>query len=226
MIVSYARFSPRRLAAECQSIEQQQSLLAAFCQQEGLELRSAHCDRNLSGGDRKRPGLKAAIAACQRGDCLLVYEWDRLGRDTLKLLSIAEELKGRRCTMRSVIEGYWESDDDPTKELFSTIMAAFAKYKRQTGAKRTSQVMRRRQANGEIMGAIPYGLKRDPADPKRMIDAADEQLTIAVMKSHRAAGETLREIARYLNTEGIRCRGGLCHHRTIGAIIKRTAAPA
>ena len=62
-------------------------------------LRGAGCDAlhedRLSGVAVHRPGLIAALAACQSGDVLLVWKLDRLGRSMTELVGIVDTLKAR-----------------------------------------------------------------------------------------------------------------------------------
>src|SRR4051794_31388996 len=56
-------------------------------------LRAAGCEviheDRLSGAAANRPGLNAALAACQPGDVLHVWKLDRLGRSMAELVGIA-----------------------------------------------------------------------------------------------------------------------------------------
>ena len=52
-------------------------------------------DDKLSGKDRARPGLDAALAFCREGDTLRVHSADRLARSLKDLLAILDELTSR-----------------------------------------------------------------------------------------------------------------------------------
>src|SRR3954447_16142819 len=60
-------------------------------------LRAAGCevihDDRLSGAAANRPGLKAALSACQPGDVLHVWKLDRLGRSMVELVGIVDDLR-------------------------------------------------------------------------------------------------------------------------------------
>ena len=62
-------------------------------------LRAAGCEPihedRLSGAAAHRPGLIAALTACQPGDVLHVWKLDRLGRSMSELIGIVDDLKGR-----------------------------------------------------------------------------------------------------------------------------------
>ena len=71
-------------------------------------LQAAGCDivheDRLSGAAAHRPGLIAALSACQSGDVLHVWKLDRLGRSLSHLIRIIDELKGRGVAFRSLTE--------------------------------------------------------------------------------------------------------------------------
>ena len=46
----------------------------------------------LTGTNRERPGLREALAACRRGDTLVVTKLDRLARSVPDARDIADEL--------------------------------------------------------------------------------------------------------------------------------------
>lgn len=229
---TYARFSPRPCAAECESIEQQTAQFDQFCKRQRWRVVDQYSDADRSGGDRNRAGLYDAVAACKRGETLLVYDWSRLGRDTLKQLLTFEELNRRGCRLHSVIEGVFDDSDDPTKKLLSVLLSAVAEYQREVGNRRTSGRMLRRQANGERMGAIcPFGWEDDPDSernergrPKRMRLCAEEMAIVADIQQAYGSGAGLREIARSLNARGVNCRGRKWNHVTVSAIVTRGAA--
>ena len=82
-VILYARFSPRPLASECESVESQLAELRAYCVQHGHEVVGEFSDKALSGGSDwdTRPGMLDAANACTRGMVFLVRSYDRLFRD-------------------------------------------------------------------------------------------------------------------------------------------------
>jgi DNA invertase Pin-like site-specific DNA recombinase len=60
-------------------------------------------DQGWSGASAARPGLLAALAG--EGDTLTVWRIDRLGRSTLHLLQILEDLHRRNIAFQSIMDG-------------------------------------------------------------------------------------------------------------------------
>ncbi len=71
-------------------------------------LRSAECavihEDSASGAARSRPGLVRAIEDVAAGDTLVVWRLDRLGRSLRDLLEIAETLRERHVSLRSLTD--------------------------------------------------------------------------------------------------------------------------
>src|ERR1700751_4974999 len=96
MPIGYMRVSS---SDERQSVAlQRDALLAA-----GLDERHLHQDR-ASGTRDDRPGLKAYLGELRKGDVLVVWKLDRLGRSLSHLIRIVEALKVRRVAFRSLTE--------------------------------------------------------------------------------------------------------------------------
>ncbi len=70
LLVGYARVS-----TEEQDPTAQREALAGL----GVEADRVYVDHGLTGSDRERPGLREAMAACHRGDTLVVTRFDGHG---------------------------------------------------------------------------------------------------------------------------------------------------
>ena len=63
-------------------------------------------DRGVSGAKAERPGLDKALAQLRKGDILVIWKLDRLGRSLSHLLSIIEDLKQKGVDFASVQDGF------------------------------------------------------------------------------------------------------------------------
>jgi len=96
MLVGYTRVSTD---GDRQVLDlQRDALLAA-----GVDERHLHED-HASGGRGDRSGLTKALALLRPGDCLVVWELDRLGRSLPHVLATVNELKDRGIAFRSLTE--------------------------------------------------------------------------------------------------------------------------
>src|SRR5215216_8164808 len=101
-----------------------------------------HEDRR-SGAAANRPGLKAALAACQSGDVLHVWKLDRLGRSMSELISIIDDLKGRGVGLKVLTgEGAAIDTTRPEGRLIFGVFAAFSEFERELIRERTKAGIR------------------------------------------------------------------------------------
>lgn len=165
-------------------------------------------DEGVSGstGLEKRPGLLAAIADLKRGDVLMVAKRDRLGRDPL-VVAMIESAVSRKGARIASAAGEGTDSDNPSDVLMRRMVDAFAEYERLVIKARTKAALGAKKARGERVGHIPFGM-RLAADGVHLEDDATEQATIRKVEELRKAGLSLRQIADYLNNNGLFKRGG------------------
>jgi len=101
---------------------QRDALLAA-----GVDERHLFEDR-ASGSRDNRTGLAEALAFLKRGDCLVVWKLDRLGRSLSHLLATVNELKDRGIAFRSLSEQM--DTTTPQGELLFHVFGALAQFER------------------------------------------------------------------------------------------------
>ncbi|MCK5604752.1 recombinase family protein [Candidatus Pacearchaeota archaeon] len=220
--IIYARFSPRRNADKCESVETQIELCSQFCQKEGYEISGIFFDKNLSGSDENRPGLWSAIEELKAGYVLMAYRLDRIARDEYLSYLIEQQVQKRKASIISISgEGTWGSSNEDW--LIRRILQTLAEYERKVIAARTKTAMLRHQARGRrISSNPPFGFSVDPVDSQRLIEHSGEQATLSRIKVLKDNNCTLRAICRTLQSEGYKCRGSKWHHATIKRILNRT----
>ena len=126
----------------------------------GVEKRNLYCDK-ISGAKEDRPGLAACNEALQRGDTLVVWRLDRLGRSMRHLVNMIEELKERGIGFRSISDGMIDTTS-ASGELVLNIFSALAQFERRLIQERTKAGLAAARARGHKGGRRP--LDRD--DPK------------------------------------------------------------
>src|SRR5262249_27739349 len=85
----------------------------------------------LSGKDRRRPALEAALKFCREQDVLIVHSMDRLARNLVDLLGIVTDLNRRGVTIEFVKERLtFNGEDNPLATLQIQILGAFAQFER------------------------------------------------------------------------------------------------
>src|SRR5271169_1263003 len=120
MLVGYMRVSTD---GDRQVLDlQRDALLAA-----GVDERHLFEDHASGSGD-DRAGLSKALAFARRGDCLVVWKLDRLGRSLSHLLSVVNGLKERGIAFRSLTEQM--DTTTPQGEFLFHIFGALAQFER------------------------------------------------------------------------------------------------
>lgn len=103
-----------------------------------------------SGSAQNRIGLTAALMDCRKGDTLVVWKLDRLGRSTLAVLNMVEELRDRGIKLRSLTEGLDTST--PYGSFVLTILAGLAQMERDLIRERTKAGLAAAKARGAKPG--------------------------------------------------------------------------
>ena len=237
-VILYARFSPRPLAAECESVDKQLAEMREYCKKYNHTIIAEFSDEALSGGDVDRPGLWDAVYSLKREYVLMIRSWDRLARDSYLAEIIQMQVQKKGCSILAITQES-TSQNNPESKLVRTILLAIAEYQRQIIRARTRAAMLRMQKEGRRMSAahlLPYGQMLDPADNRKMIPNPKEQDVIAMIKDMRKNGLTLRGIADRLNEQGckprtvrktwkgefVQCKG-LWRHTIVRSILNRAS---
>lgn len=196
----YTRFSPRRNAEKCESCQAQEKICRDWADEHGADVYDVVDDPDVSGKDEYRPNLFRAIEGLRRGDVLLVWKRDRLARNVYLAEMINRAVEKRGATIKAV-EGDVEGDT-PEAVMVRQIVAAMAQYERACISSRTSAIMRTHQANGRRMSAItPYGWRRDPQDPTRMVPDETERVAVEAIRAMKDEGLGLMQITRVMNRD-------------------------
>lgn len=163
-LIGYAHVSTRAQDAE----RQVKDLIAA-----GVRRHDLYVDHGVSGARASRPAFDRGLAALHEGDTLVITTLDRLGRSTVNMLSLSEQLRGRGSNLRVLNLGGGNVDTaTPMGSMVFTVMAALAQMevdiKRERG---TDSVTKRRAAGGDLGGRRPAFSDSQIKDARRLIDA-------------------------------------------------------
>ena len=138
MLVGYARVSTH---------EQNLSLQVDALTQAGCE---KIFEDKISGIKAERPGLNAALEFVRKGDTLVVWRLDRLGRSLKHLIETVADLEGRGIGLRSLQEAI----DTTTAggRLVFQIFGALAEFERNLIRERTLAGLQAARARGRKGG--------------------------------------------------------------------------
>lgn len=127
-------------------------------QRDALIENGVHSDHiyedHASGRIDERPGLLAALKALRKGDVLVVWKLDRLGRSLHHLVNTIHDLTARGIGFK-VLTGHGASIDTttPSGKLVFGIFAALAEFERELISERTKAGLASARARGRKGGA-------------------------------------------------------------------------
>ena len=137
-------------------------------------LRKAGCEKIytdiVSGVKADRPGLDKALDHLRKGDTLVVWKLDRLGRSIQHLIQLIKTLQDQKITFKSLQENM----DTATSggKLIFHIFSALAEFERDLIKERTQAGLKAARARGKMGGRPPL---LDTRKIKRMIEMYDAQ---------------------------------------------------
>lgn len=146
MKIGYARVS-----TEEQSLDIQIDALV----NDGVHPDNIYYDK-LSGVAKTRPYYESCIKSLRKGDTLVIYSLDRLGRSVLDMINIAERLKNDGINLR-ILDGIAKGIDTTTSlgKVFFVVASAFAEYEREIIRERTNAGLQAARKKGRIGGRKP-----------------------------------------------------------------------
>lgn len=191
MLIGYARVSK---ADGSQSVDLQLDDLTAA----GVNKKQIYVD-HASGKKADRPGLESCLKALRKGDTLIVWKLDRLGRNLADLVALIDDLHTREVAFK-VLKGQGASIDTTTPEgkLVFGIFAALAEFERSLISERTRAGLIAARARGRRGG------RRHTMTPAKV------HLAVAAMGNEgtsvndlcRELGITRQTLYRYVSPKG------------------------
>jgi len=109
-----------------------------------------YTDHGVSGAKASRPGLDQMMSDLRSGDTLTVWKLDRLGRSTLHLLSILDQLRNEGVHFHAITQGI-DTSTAVGRMIFGQL-AVFAEYERSLISERTKAGMIAAKLRGVHLG--------------------------------------------------------------------------
>ena len=138
MLVGYARVS-----TQDQNLDLQLSALKK------IGCKKFYTDK-MSGTRANRPGLQLTLEVMRKGDTLVVWKLDRLGRTVKGLVDLVNKLHQTGVHFKSITDNVDTST--PSGRFFFHIMASLAQMERELVAERTKAGLAAAKVQGRIGG--------------------------------------------------------------------------
>ena len=158
---------------------QRHALVAAGCGQ-------VHEDSGVSGSAPRRPGLDQALADLKKGDVLVVWKLDRLGRSMPHLVQLLAELGRRDVGFRSLTEAIDTTSDHGS--LFQ-IVGALSEFERSLRIERTRAGITAARKRGQHVGRPPAMTGAQITHARQLLDEGKSPAEVAAIV--RVARSTL-----------------------------------
>jgi DNA invertase Pin-like site-specific DNA recombinase len=145
-----------------------------------------------SGSKSERPELEKCLENLKKGDTLLVWRLDRLGRSLPHLVKLVADLRKKGIGFKSLHDGVIDTTT-ASGDLIFNIFAALAQFERQLIVERTKAGLAAARSRGKVGGRKPI-LASDPkvrmaknlhADKSMKIDDICENLQISKATLYR-----------------------------------------
>lgn len=139
MVVGYARVS---------TIEQSHDLQIDALAKAGVE--RVFIEKKSGASFENRPEFLKCFNFLQKGDTLIVWKLDRLGRSLRHLIGVMDDLKSRGVHFKSLTETI--DTATPAGRMMFQIMGAFAEFERNIIRERSMEGLIAARARGRIGG--------------------------------------------------------------------------
>lgn len=144
---------------------------------------SAECEQifedKMSGRIASRPGLRRALKCMEKGDTLVVWKLDRLGRSVKNLVTLISELHERGIHFRSLTDSIDTST--PMGRFFFHVMSALAEMERELIVERTLAGLAAAREKGRIGGRPQAFTLEDREMIRRLLNAGHSRQQLAII---------------------------------------------
>lgn len=203
------------------TIKQKDNGVSLQCQRETIEARAKgevqFYQDTKTGRNDHRPGLLRLLKELKKGDIVFCYKLDRLSRSLPDTYKLMEQFKKKKVFFVSCQEA-WDTSTAAGKAFMGTL-AVWAQYESELISERTKAAMRTAKANGQFLGAIPFGYSKKRG---KLTPIESEQDTIRYAARLKEKGLSWDKISKRLNNELKPTKlGGLWFPDVIGHIVRR-----
>ncbi|MCK9331655.1 MAG: recombinase family protein [Candidatus Cloacimonetes bacterium] len=138
-------------------------------------------EEKISGGKTDRPELARMLDQLRRGDTVVIWKLDRLGRNLKNLIELITEFNERGIGLKSLKESI--DTTTATGKLTFAIFGALAEFERDIIRERTNAGLEAARARGKVGGR------------KKVLDENQIQMLITMSKDVKLSiGEICRQL--------------------------------
>ena len=140
------KFGYARVSTKDQNIGMQVDALVDA----GVDPANIFTDEGVSGKRANRPGLDAMLSKLRKGDEVVVWRLDRLGRSMIHVAQLGERFANDGVGFKSISDGVDTSTS--TGRLLFNLLTSIAEYEREMIVERTTAGLATARAQGKTGG--------------------------------------------------------------------------
>lgn len=156
-------------------------------------LKAAGCERifqeKMSGARGDRPELRRLLEQARKGDVVLVWKLDRLGRSVKQLIETVETLHNADIQLKSITENIIDTTSPAGKLIFG-VFAVIAEFERDMLRQRTMAGLAAAKKRGRV-GGKPRALDAAKIKKARVMLASGEYTKTEVAQELGVSRHTL-----------------------------------
>lgn len=167
-------------------------------------LKAEGCEKiyfdKISGSKAERPELSKLKESLRKGDTVIVYKIDRLGRSLKHLIETISEFDEQGVSFKSITDPI-DTTSAQGKLIFN-IFASLSEFERELIRERTNAGLRSARARGRI-GGRPKGLSPQAEDKARICESLYKEGRLSANDIAKNQGISKGTLYRYLRHRGV-----------------------
>lgn len=224
--VAYIRVSTNEQAKDGFSLEAQERQLFEETLRRNMFLKKIYIDRGISGGStEKRAALAKMREELTEGDWVFVCYVSRMARNTIDLLSIADEIEKKECHL--VVQELKMDITSPAGKLVLTMLASQAQFEREQVSEKVKSVIKHLKDTGQFRTKPPIGWMMNPDKKSLEIHIRNEEEMKIIQQIRRLRNKfpdlKITPFTRKVNEKKIPLprSSGKWHHSTLKRLMLR-----
>jgi DNA invertase Pin-like site-specific DNA recombinase len=157
--------------------------------------------------DKKERLIDQTLEELQKNDILIVTKLDRLGRSTIEVLQIIEDIKNKGVELHIIKDGIVVDGNDtsPINQMIITLLTGFAQMERSFISERTKSALAQRKASGVKLGRQKGAIVKSKYDEhlKMIQELVNKNVSIASISKIVGTG-TRQSLTTYIKSRKIK----------------------
>lgn len=153
-------------------------------------------EEKISGKTKERPQLDKMFSQLRKGDVVIVWKLDRLGRSLRDLIDIVMSLNERDISFISIKDSI--NTETATGRFTFNLFAALAEFEREIISERTKAGLQSARARGRL-GGRPRGLSKDSLSKAKAVKMLYEKREKTMDEIAKDLGISRATAYRYLD---------------------------